>query len=120
MSDETVEWLGVRIPRYGAIDFETFKTPSKTMHIPLFNNFFLFFAEGWGGDIYRKAPAYKKLQEEHPEIVKKASKALNSKETRGSPEWTEKVAPALYEAYKLMNGYTFDGKKVSNYPDLFG
>jgi len=121
MSDETIEWLGVRIPKHGAVDFETFKTTSKTMHIPLFNNFFLYFVDGWTGDVYRKNPSYKKLQEEHPELVEKARKYLiETKVSRGSPEWIEKVSPPLYEVYKLMSGYTFDGKKVSNYPDLFG
>lgn len=123
MQEETVEWMGKRIPKYELLDYDTFKSLS-VRGIPLFNNFFLYFTEGRTGEMYRSRNFFKQFESDKPELVAKTMEAVKEKWVFETMEELGReidgVASALYDAYKVIKGYTVDGKPVSNYPDLFG
>lgn len=64
------------------------------------NNFYLYFARNFTGDIYRKQEAYTKCLKAHPEFCKLA-RYLRARSDRFSNDYTSE----LYKAYKMMRPY---------------
>lgn len=75
--------------------------------IPKYNNFFLFFAAGVPGDLYRRAAHYKRFAQEHPDLAASLCDKIQNQRDR-SLTTSQSLKPFdsdLYEAYKIMKSY---------------
>lgn len=75
---------------------------------PRYNNFFLHFDGGFGGQVYREKDHYLRFAEEYPALAERLCQKIQNGLSRvRTAKELKPVERDLYEAYKIMRGFGF-------------
>ncbi len=92
----------------------TFEQFTKRNPTPKYNNFFTFFEDvGFGRELKRAQPYFRRFAEEHPELERELTDKITN---RDSSKFTaDSLAPFekdLYQAYLIMRQYIEDDTEL--------